>query len=184
MIRDADLPPSHMFNAFGAWYSTTQFVAIRRLVDDRKDVDSLVRLIRDVARMPSHIDRATHVGVAAKDDTDGYWTAVANKSFDEFAGEGRDVIPKAAFQADIDDLRSALNAITKFANARIAHRTRIDEATPVPTFGEIDEAANTLANVTNRYLGLLKGTQMIMWEPVMKGDWAAPFRVGPWLSPR
>ena len=109
--------------------------------------------------------------------------AVANRSFDELAGEGADVIPRAAFHTDIAELRSALTAITKFANARVAHRTRMAQPTPVPTFGEIDEAADTLSTITNRYLGLLKGTHMVLWEPVMKGDWEAPFRIGPWLPP-
>jgi hypothetical protein len=124
------------------------------------------------------------VEVAAKDDADGYWTAVANRSFDEFAGEGAAVIPRASFQTDITDLQSALAKITKFANQRIAHRARTDQPAPVPTYGEIDEAADTLSDVTNRYLGLLKGTQMVLWEPVLKGDWKAPFRGGPWLPPR
>lgn len=50
----------------------------------------------------------------------------------------------------------------------------------VPTWGEINAAIDTFADVVNKYSSLLKASSYLQFEPVMQYDWEAPFRQA-WL---
>src|SRR5262245_12640170 len=63
MTQAADLPASVIFDAFGMWYATTQTGFVRRQLDRRRDVVSLVRLLEDIARNPAVMTRERHVAL-------------------------------------------------------------------------------------------------------------------------
>src|SRR5437588_1873010 len=63
ITQAVDLPASVFFDALGVWYATTQTASIRRQLDRRRGVVSLMRLLEDIARNPGVMTRERHVAI-------------------------------------------------------------------------------------------------------------------------
>lgn len=175
MTRNNDLPESSFFPALSRWYVTTQAVAIRRQVDTRRDVVSLLRLIKDVAAHPDVMTRERHVALWG-DDSD--LQHEGHRNFDRLSG-GADRIPKRAMRADSDRLIETSRPVEVLVNEAYAHRRERPRNEKV-TYAQLNAAIDVIGELLRKYTSLIRASAFATLVPVDQGDWKAAFRV-PWL---
>lgn len=179
ITQAADLPPSAFFDALSAWYATSQMTAIRRLVDRDQRALSLTRLLDDLIRHPTVIGRERHVALWLRDPAFEWTERDGRASYDRFADASGEQLDVAAVEADRERAVEAADAIKRYVDQRVAHRD-LQPVAEVPTWGEVDTAIDTLAEIVNRYSSLFKASSYAFFEPVVQYDWEAPFRQA-WL---
>lgn len=174
ITQSADLPPSVIFDAFGVWYASTQAAAVRRQVDRRRDVVSLVRLLEEIAAHPEVMTRDRHLALWRRDDGD--FEEPGNRNYDRFAGaRERDVVETTLVRGHIQTLTETAEVVRTYVNEVVAHTA--DETThAVPTFAELNAAIDTIGEIVKEYASLLKAEVLWQLEPVIQHDWEAPFR--------
>lgn len=179
MTKSAALPPSIFFDALGVWYISAQGTAIRRQLDRRRGVISLVRLLEDIARNPDVATRERHL-LAWGDPEDELNRNEANANFDKFSGSSnRDEIDAAKARADVQRLERVGDVVKGFVDETIAH-TAEERRRDVPTFDHLNEAIDEVAYLVGKYTSLLEAAMIAQYEPVIQADWKAPFRQA-WL---
>jgi hypothetical protein len=194
ITQATNLPFSVFFDALPIWYVHTQGVGVRRQLDTTKGTVSLLRLLEDIERHPGTMTRQRHVALWVGDDpqpvineADGWsWTPFldeAHANFDRFSGgRERDVISKEVIRSDIEAIKSAGRLVTDYVNDAVAHTTLRPER-QVPTYADLNEAIDKLAELVNKYTSYLKASTIMQFEPIIQGpDWTAIFRV-PWIQP-
>jgi hypothetical protein len=139
MTQAAELPPSAIFPAFGAWYAASQASAVRRQLDpDRRNV-SLRRVLEDIAMHPTVMTRERHIDLWMHSNSDPL-VAEANANFDRFASAAdSEHIDVALVQADLASLRATARAVQQFVNTAIAHSSE-QPTNRILTYGELDTA--------------------------------------------
>lgn len=83
---------------------------------------------------------------------------------------------------DLKKLKATVAPVTKFVNGTVAH---IDsrEMKDTTTLSKLSAAIDLLGEFFKRYQCLLTGSHQWALEPVIQGDWQAPFRQ-PLFAPR
>jgi hypothetical protein len=85
-------------------------------------------------------------------------------------------------EADLRALDSGvLKGVSRYVNQYLAHRQETPHA-KVPAFTDLHEAIDLLGALVRRYMLVIEDADQVL-EPVVLGDWMAPFRV-PWLPAR
>ena len=171
------IPPSSFFDALGAWYATTQVIAVRRQTDLDKHAMSLANLLSSMATNPSVMTRARFIGLFGDEE---HWQLHANAQYDKYAGEASQTIAAEQYQQDLDEFLEAAQPIKDYVDRMVAHNDQ-RELTVVPTFDELNAAIDLLETMLNKYMVLLKATGVPSADPVHQADWKAAFRV-PWLT--
>ncbi len=177
ITKNADLPETVFFPLLGDWYSDSQMIRIRRQVDtDRRSV-SLWRLLDEIARKPSCIDRERHVALWGEDENGG------ERSFDRFTAEpGNPFIDRKQVILDQERIRNDATVVTDHVDQRIAHsQAEQPKADASPTYGDIDAAIDTLAAVFRKYVHLLQATDLALDIIVIDQTWKKVF-TKPWLT--
>jgi hypothetical protein len=174
--NNGNIPASSFFDALGAWYATTQSVAVRRQTDlDDRSV-SVARLLTNMAANPNVMTRSRHNSMY---DDEGHWQRRANATFDKYAGEGADTIAPERYQADLDEFQTIAQPIKDYVDRMVAHNDQ-RELTDLPTYEDLNAAIDLLEWLLNKYMVLLKATGVPSADPVHQADWKAAFRVA-WL---
>lgn len=138
---------------------------------------SLIRLLEDIARNPTVMNRDRHVGLWGNDR---FFIAQGNRNFDRFAkASGDDTVDRDAVNADINAVNGIVSKVEKYVDENVAHRSA-RPTVAIPTFGELHDAIDVIGEVAQKYGSLLKAEMLAELEPVIQDDWLAPFRV-PWL---
>jgi hypothetical protein len=103
MLRgNPDIPPSHYFAFLANTYGTSQAVAVRRLADERSDVVSLARLVKEVRRHATDITIDWWVGLEPNVDA---------RDFARFRANGADHFDPLIASQDLTRLRGAVAEI-------------------------------------------------------------------------
>jgi HEPN superfamily AbiU2-like protein len=175
------LPPSLFFDYTQRTYAVTQCAAIRRQAEVHPArVVSLASLLAEMDAEPERLTRERFI--AQYDDPDPYFEQLGQATFDErFAGEAGDHIDPRIVEADLNELRAASEKVERYVDRYIAHTDREGLET-LPTFGEIDEAIDTIGRLFKKYALLLTASGWATLEPVPQHDWLAIFRQA-WIKP-
>jgi hypothetical protein len=176
ITQTANLAPSVFFDALGVWYISTQGVAVRRQLDRRQGSVSLIRLLEDIGRNPEVATRERHV--AAWGETS--WAGEAHRNFDRFSGRRGDRIDVAIVRADVTELLCVGEVVKGYVDETIAH-TANRTTRAVPTYGDLNAAIDRIADIVGKYASLLNAEILWEFEPVIQGDWQAPFRQA-WIT--
>jgi AbiU2 len=163
--------------SYSAGYVAGQMLLVRRLADKDPRSDSLVSLIKRIARNAGVLTRTWYVERWVAESDDAWHRKLAESAWhSQFADpDDPEQLNPSVLQADVDRLATELEHITTWATKTIAH---LDPRQPerVPTYGEVREALDVLAAVTRRYESLLNQSITDDWVPIIQGDWQAPFR--------
>ena len=167
-----DIRPSHFFAYQASIYGTSQALALRRLTDERRDVVSLARLVKDVRNHATEVTRE-------------WWLALQPgaevSDFRQFTTTSMNHFDPAIADEDLKRLRQAVAPVKKYVDHHLAHHDR-DPTKAIPTFGDIHLALDTVGAVFRRYYALLTGADRPIMVPVPQPGWHLPFTV-PWLPP-
>lgn len=156
-------PIIYRTNPFFSWmvnaYVSDITVRIRRLVDDRKDVRSLVRFLKKLM-----------------DDSTRDW-----------AGKVWVSINKELIRKDINELKIECKVINKYTNFFITHTNAegLDQSSKekitIPTFDDLEKVVKYLNNLIIKYYLHIKAIDK--GESLMPhlGNWKSIFKV-PWLN--
>jgi AbiU2 len=179
-----EIPASSFFDAQGAWYATTQVIAVRRQTDTDRRAVSLARLLTNMKANPTVMTRARFAAMFI-DDTDSEIRREisvhhANDQYDRFAGTGNDTISPERYQQDLDRFLKLATPIKQYVDRLVAHNDQ-RELTSLPTYEDLNAAIDLLAEFLNKYMVHLKATGVPDADPVHQADWRAAFRVA-WLS--
>ncbi len=166
-----NLPQTSVVYEWITWgYGHAAGAAVRRLVDRRRDVISLGRLLEQIEQHPTEITRSWLVS--------HYPYALRRKAEDVFAAfapGGGEFVDPAVIRSDADRLRGESRQIKKFVDEHVAHHAV--KAKPAPTFADLHDLIDALVRLANHYGELL--VQGGASQPVELEDWKQVFRV-PW----
>jgi hypothetical protein len=180
--RNDALPPSYWWIFMADTYAVTQGVAVRRQVDNRKDVISLARLLIDIRGHPTLLSRDYFLSRFDPNDADKLAWA---ESFwaEAFAGKIGNYLDPAIPKADLSAIVAAAENVKDFVDAMVAHRGQSAFPTgPELMLSEVHEAIDTLGATYRKYYGLITGYTTPKLVPELPDDWIAVFR-HPWIAP-
>lgn len=172
--------PWHFVRWVALTYATTQAVGVRRQADERGKVSTLGWLLTSITK---------HVGVMTRQrfrylhrNSADFVQKTADRTFDDFAGDGGRFVSAKKVQADLAHLQAMAAGTKAFVDTRIAHLDPRPNIAP-PTFGELDAAIEELGRILERYTLLLKAEGLTSATPGLQYDWHSAFTV-PWIIPR
>ena len=84
----------------------------------------------------------------------------ANHDFAQFTREGAEYIDPNIVQQDLDQLKKLGHDVENFADKRIAHYDK-QLVENVPSFGELDDCIDFLAELTGKYWLLFKAEALV-----------------------
>jgi hypothetical protein len=169
-----------------AWvrmYVESLAAAVRRHADIDDDSVSLARLMDDLGNQAPvftrdlfmsevwDMDRVEHDEELQRE----VWRRHGHESFDRWAGPGGTHIDAAKMWADLEKFRKTTEGVVHYVNRSVAHLDRRGVERTL-TFGELDAALESLKELFGEYYALVTATGLVL-DPVMQGDWKAPFRV-------
>jgi len=160
-------------------YAEAVSVGIRRLCDvgrvkKKIDVVSLGRLLFELSHHPRLVTRAMHRRLYRKEQH------LADPTFDDIVGRGRQFAPTIMFRSDLQKLRLVSSRIHRFVDKRIAHATPPRTLRKNPTYGQISASLDVIDRLACKYNGLLTSTFFSTAKPVLVEDWKRPLRIA-WM---
>jgi hypothetical protein len=196
--------PSSFYGWLGMTYAAWGPMGVRRQLDMDTRSISLRRLLTEMARTPQIVSRPRYVTTYAtkllgtsdpspsipepENERQGGAYAlgrseaedIANKSFDDYAGQGKQHISEDGIKRDLAELQSRSHKVERFATKKVAH---LDERPPatLPTFDELDACVDLLEQLVLKYEMILKTSAPQSLLPTWQYDWKAIFRE-PWIS--
>jgi hypothetical protein len=177
--------PSSFYVFLRSGYVTLAFIIIRRQVtgdkysvtEDKYSV-SLARLLSEISTHPQEISRQRFHGLYAGL---GRSETRIDKLFEAAGvGAGRDFIDPDMVKSDLAMLKDVTKALHKYTDKTVAHIDVNGWTSTIPTFGDLDDAIDTLARVCGKYSILLRAEEIPSFEPIISPTWKAVFRV-PWI---
>jgi hypothetical protein len=152
-------------------------MGIRRQNDERSDVVSLARLLREIQSNPHVITRERFMSVCSPDNKNV--RAVVDQNFDEWAGPGGSQIDPERVETRLDQLQTTVQKIVHHVNKKLAHT---DEGDPPSgfTFDELDAAMKETGDLLIDLHLLLKCVALVSADPTIQVPWRRAFSV-PWL---
>lgn len=162
---------------FNASYARTQALAIRRQMDSRDDVISLVRLLKQVASRPSVITRQRYLERLPSEAK-----SLGNGFFDTLVADGEEVLGRERPKRELEDLLLTTGQIITWVNKEIAHYDpKVGEFSQGITFEAIHGAVDMIFNTMNRYQQFFFCATV--HRSVLLPPWEANFREA-WLPTR
>lgn len=157
-------------------------MAARRHVDVRADSLGLRRLLEEVGKSEISRDnyRNYHHWLDPASERD-LSDMIADASFACVAGSKElERLPVGCVASDIEKLETVSEVLTSYANGRLAHLGKAAPSGDLPTFGDLDSALDSFAEVISKYQAFLRGVGRTM-EIGDNTDWNAVFSV-PWFT--
>jgi hypothetical protein len=180
---------SYFWNWLFDLYVKTQAGAVRRQADERNDVASLGRLLKEINKSPKLLTRdwfLSHWGDPETYDEDDqrHWRNVGEGQWKEIYG-GDDFIDPAVPADDLSELRQGSKKVKVYVNKHVAH---FDEGPfgpgskeiELPTLNEVHDAIDLIGRLFQKYHALFTAADVIELTPVLQHDWEAVFRMQ-WL---
>ncbi len=165
-------------STFYAWmhrnYAQSLAVSVRRLMDERRDVISLWRLVNEIANRPDALTRTSFVWHfrSARE--------VADQIFDGHAGVGSPHLPSAVARRDRSDIENKSVRIARFVNKNVAH-ANLRRGAGNAQYKDLHAAVDCLDAVFVKYRLLLtsNGGNSVVAE--LDPHWSDPLTVA-WLK--
>lgn len=175
----------YFLDFFTEMWGAAQASTIRRLVDPRRDVVSLHRLLRDINGSAQEVTKERFLlgwnldRLDERDERDRHMKAMMNKNADRcwerVAGSATaPSLTAKGVQKDIEAVELAGDAVKRFVDDNLAHRSSGVRATA--TFADLDKAMDAILDIFRRYNILLSGSSPTTMTPTIPGDWKGPFR--------
>jgi hypothetical protein len=162
-------------------------MAIRRQADDDRRTLSLRRLIGQLEQHRRKFTRAWYVprwvgdrDLKAADERERlearFHSDAANAAFDRFTDKpGDECVGGRQLQADREQLLALTEAVSRYANATVAHLEQQPDDVTV-TYAEFHRALDHLGEMLRRYYLLINQGGLVSTTPAIQGDWKGPFR--------
>jgi len=141
-------------SAFIDWirlnYVVSTSVEIRRLTDLDPRSISIGRLLWELIAYPSVITRSAHRSLYSPGQVE-----IADISFDNLAGAGRDSLSSRSVRSDLRRLEDAEERVRRLVNKRFAHRAGPGAVRKQPTYQQLHGVLDVLDGVAVKYHILL-----------------------------
>ena len=172
------------------WYAISTLVTVERDVQVGRKVISFLRLLEEIARNPSELTRTKfrrlHTGSGERNTADSVTDVgsfmdakMIEDFFDQYGpGEELDV---ARILADVAELKRAAEPIAALRNTAYAHRSARGPALSSITLGELHAFVDVIADLVQKYHGLLFFSSMLITVPIDQTDFANIFRFA-WIE--
>ena len=147
-------------------YVVSVITAIRRQLDVRKDVISLMRLLLEIHNHSEALSRDWY-----KTTHQYNW---ADVDFSEIGGDGYFFDKKIAME-DIIQLKLLGESIQEYSHKFIAHKSK-KGMKKIPSFKEVDDFIEKLEEITKKYILLFTASGYTNLLPVWQYDWDAIFK--------
>ncbi len=171
---NADIPEKTIFlNWIGTTYVSTVSSGLRRLVDKRRGVVSLTRLLSDMAQHCRLLTLERYVALH-----EDFLQDDARDWFIELAGGEGEHVSKSRIVELADRLDRAFERVNEYTNTRVAHRSQQDPG--VVTYGEARRALVEAYLVFHWCSRVLRSVVTDTPVPMIVNDWLSAFRV-PWI---
>ncbi len=157
-------------------YSVAQLAAVRRQVDQRKDVVSLWRLLDGLARRPAMATRSWFTAqLQSRPESAPHATRLVTE-FDKLAGAGGSTVDKRVAEADRDHLWTVAEAAKSVVDQFVAHQAHVTHpehrGPALITWGELDAAIDTVGELYKKYYRLrYPGILLGNLEPHLPTGW-------------
>lgn len=159
-------------------YVETQIMAIRRLSDTNYRTMSFVRFLREIRANCQLVSRDAYVArwIESVDHPPEVSYRMANNQYDDFTSNaGDDEISSEELEKDETRLTGLSERLRRFADQYVAHFDR-DRVEVEATYDDLDSAIDELCQLLKHYHLLVNQGALMNCQPVIQGDWAAPFR--------
>jgi hypothetical protein len=157
-------------------YGAALVIGIARQVDERKDVVSLMRLLKDLERNNGVITRQWFVDQYKPD----FMKAIGEQHFTDRFGNGIE-LDNSIIKKDIEELTLTTANVEKFRHTRIAHRKKDRGLEFDLSFQEVDTALASLEKLVIKYEALLNQAGFERLMPSILYDWEEIFCT-PWIE--
>jgi len=170
-----NIPRTLAMGYLSTTYYQSQSVAVRRLVDQSRDVISFARLLQSVRAHSQLITRDWWLSQYA----DPLDRRIAAPEWDsEFGGTVGDHLDPRIVQSDLQALRAEVHKVETLVDKVVAHRV-LDYSGPMVTQGDLNTAIDRIARLFQKYCKLLLVVDQILIPPATKKVMAT-FSV-PWV---
>jgi hypothetical protein len=147
-------------------YVASVVTAIRRQLDTRKDVVSLMRLLIEIRNHNQILSRDWYKNTHQYD-----W---ADVDFTNVAGNGTFFDNKIADE-DIKQLELLGKSIQEYSHKYVAHKSK-DQMKKIPTFDDVDKFIEKLEEITKKYILLFTASGYTGLLPTWQYDWDIIFK--------
>jgi hypothetical protein len=146
-------------------YVTTASLSVRRIADKRTDSHSLWTLLYELLLYPRVITRARHRALYRIDKN------VADRAFDELAGQNPEFLSSRMIRADLQMLEDRTARLYRYTNRRLAHLTRPGAVRRIPTFEDLRTTLDVLEHLVTKYHVLLTAEGFVRLKPQRQHNW-------------
>ena len=168
--------PNSFYKFAGETYFVYAVMGIRRQIKPDKDSISFVGLLQEIIQTPCVLSRERFVGLYERNAQ-----FEANHDFAQFAREDVGHIDPDIVQQNLHKLQELGHAVKDVTDKQIAHYDK-RPAKKVPSFGELDDCIDYLAELTEKYWLLFKAEAIDLLVMPIVDHWEEIFRQ-PWIPP-
>lgn len=164
-------------------YVALMVSAVCRQIDNDSRSSSLINLLNILiqADVTIMLTKEWYIFNCHRDDDviPGFMEGIGENVFEEHFGS-KDFVDPEIIRKDLDHLTRDTKKIKKFRNKRIAHRDSNNNLIFDVNFNDLDQALETIREITSKYYLLLKqGDNDLV--PVDQTDWQEILTI-PWLT--
>lgn len=171
--KEIDIPNA-FFDLIADTYVDSMTIRLRRLIDKRRNVISLWRILEDLIKNVSFLTRDWYVNEICKNNE------LANNRFDSLVEPDSRCLSRKIIIEKQNELENTISEIEKYTNEYIAHMSgNIKEVTI--TFQDVRKSLKTVFNIIQWCYSLVFGAYLLGPVPTILGNWLKIFRI-PWLK--
>lgn len=176
-------PGLEQLNHFISWllenYLLSGVMAVRRLVDDRKDVISLQRFLIELKQDPRILSRKRYFSLFKNTGLSDDYSYI-NHCFDTLVGEGEDYLDIKTIEDEIRLINEKYSPLEEYVNHLIAHSSW-SEPRNLPNIRNLDECIDLLEDLFKKYYAIFYVGTYTSLVPVPQYPWKKIFKI-PWIA--
>ncbi|MDB5189997.1 MAG: methylase [Parcubacteria group bacterium] len=158
-------------------YASAMVLGIARQVDDRKEVESLHKFLKDLKKNHKIITKDWYASEYEKSPALG--KEFGEIAFEKDFGSGES-LDETIVQTDIDALVLTTSKIEDFRHKRVAHKNKDKTLIFDVSFDDLTHALEELERIVKKYQVLINQSGMELM-PAIQYDWEKVYRV-PWIK--
>jgi len=166
--------PAELHNWIADNYVAKVTTGIVRMTDHHKGTISLYWLIKGIENNPDVITREYFMSQWHNEFLKKMGTA--DRTFDMFAKVGEQRVDPERLMMDLRNLDEQTCFVKDFRDQWVAHFDSKRKIERMPTFGDVDDALDTIDRVWCKYSLLLTCSAPETRKPAIEPDWEAPLR--------
>ena len=169
-------------NHFLTWiannYLFSASMSLRRLLDRRRDTNSLVQLINALKRDKYLLSREIYIRKFIEGS--GFTERDANYFFDLIAGVGTNDYDIGRIDDEMKKIEENWDRLKSYIDERIAHESR-NLSSDLPTVSDLDECIDKLGEITKPIIEVLVCKSISSYTPDIQYPWREVFSF-PWIQ--